>query len=240
MLNKKYLRLVFFYLLASCSTLLLANTTKRDSLIQKLNKSKQDTIRVNILNEIGEITSRTDLNTKLKYTKEALGLAEKLGFANGIARACIGMSNYYAILGVTDSNEIYLLKAEKILLKIKNKSGLAKVYGNIGALNYGLGNLEKSLSYFQKASSYFEQTNDKANLAKAHILIASILQGINNFKDAMIHLQSAEIINKELNNEIGLVETYLNIGIIHKKKIEFRHCSYVLQQSISVCRKKRR
>ncbi|CAG0996493.1 MAG: tetratricopeptide repeat protein [Bacteroidetes bacterium] len=219
MLNKKYLRLVFFYLLASCSTLLLANTTKRDSLIQKLNKSKQDTIRVNILNEIGEITSRTDLNTKLKYTKEALGLAEKLGFANGIARACIGMSNYYAILGVTDSNEIYLLKAEKILLKIKNKSGLAKVYGNIGALNYGLGNLEKSLSYFQKASSYFEQTNDKANLAKAHILIASILQGINNFKDAMIHLQSAEIINKELNNEIGLVETYLNIGIIHKKRL---------------------
>jgi len=216
---KRFIHLCFHLLL--CNIVFVQANPVKDSLLLLLKESKQDTNRVNILNHLGEITERSNPEEKLKYTKEALILSEKLIFLEGMARACLGMSNYYSLLGLPDSNEIYLLKSEKILLKTNNQAGLAKVYGNMGALHYKLGNTEKAITYFQKALTIFEKIKDKPNIAKANVQISLILQGINNYSDAMKHLTDAEKINNEIGNETGLIEAYLNIGIIHKKTLNF-------------------
>src|SRR6516165_10806768 len=67
-----------------------------DSLIAMLQKTKEDTTRVNLLNQISLSYSNTSAENAIKYGTQARQLAESIGYAHGLAYALknIGIAYY--------------------------------------------------------------------------------------------------------------------------------------------------
>ncbi len=97
-------------------------------------EARQDTAQVNLLNKQGFSIRLTDHEQTIKKAQQALELAQKLNFVNGIAES-------YRILGVGEaySHNITLamanyLNALSYFKRSNNLLGQAKVYNNIGNL----------------------------------------------------------------------------------------------------------
>ena len=97
-------------------------------------EGNQDTAQVNLLNKQGYSMRLTDHEETIKKAQQALELAQKLDYKNGIAES-------YRILGIGEaySHDITLaianyLNALSYFKRANNLLGQAKVYNNIGNL----------------------------------------------------------------------------------------------------------
>src|SRR6185369_8296346 len=87
---KKYFQLlyIFFFIVILLPWNLSAQNTKIDSLLTILSHSKEDSNKVNILNDIGrEFINVGNYDGAIKYSTDAKTLAEKSEFKKGIAKA---------------------------------------------------------------------------------------------------------------------------------------------------------
>ncbi len=108
-------------------------STKTDSLQKLLHTQKEDTNRVNILNNLSrELWQKGDYSQAKIYAEDADSLSEKLNFKKGIANA----KNNIAIIYYEQGNYTDALKENFSALKIReeigDKNGIASSHNNIG------------------------------------------------------------------------------------------------------------
>ncbi len=108
------------------------NQQKIDSLLICLEEETVDTLKVNILNELGLEFTKTKPEKAKIYAKQALSLGMKCVYKKGIAFS-------YKIIGYTNilkgnySEALeYHLKSLKIYKEINNKSGISNILSFIG------------------------------------------------------------------------------------------------------------
>jgi adenylate cyclase len=122
---------------------------------------KDDKGIANLLNNIGAVYKDQGVDDKaLEYCLRSLTYAEK---ANDTLRLTAALGTIASIYhNKKDPQALgYLMKA----LKISGKEFIAVLYGNIGEVNYDLGedaeknhDLEKAANYFREALKYYEQS----------------------------------------------------------------------------------
>ena len=145
----------------------LTDSLKIDSLKKVLQKVKEDTNKVNTLNELSSaIQQVSDDSSSLQYAKKALLLSEKLNFKKGEADA------NYNIGGIKFSNdyfnqsiypEVYknYFDALQLYEELGDKEGVAQCYFGIGQLKFNQGNYPDALKNFYSALKFYEQLGEK-------------------------------------------------------------------------------
>jgi len=258
----------------------LASAQNRvDSLNAALkNHPQEDTIKVNILNELSYQYRWIDFTNSQQYAEQALIIAQHLLFNKGIATAYYRIGHCYWAMGDNDlaiekgmetvaiadrenfkpilaegfqilargymdqreskKAELYINKAEKISLQLKNWDLLARVYNLAGVIQFLQEDKDTALQLYTKALSIVEERPiSKAQLSQITANIGECYLDTNPdlaftyFKSALLIATSPKTRNKSAEAAISAIIGNASIG-----KGNHSEAEYYLQKSLRLSR----
>ncbi len=137
--------------------------TKVDSLIYQMEQAS-DTVKVNLLNDIGVELQYNDPHRALDYAKEGLQLAERLDYKRGIANLYNDIGVIYGIQADYYKALEYFLKSLEIKEAIGHPRGIANSLNNIAEVYKFQNDHKNAIAYFKKALEIKRSLPDKRNL----------------------------------------------------------------------------
>jgi tetratricopeptide (TPR) repeat protein len=195
-----------------------------DSLKKVLQTEKEDTNKVNMLNEVSEkFLSINDYKNAMRYANEALALAGKFNFKKGKADATYNVAEtkghqYYTNPNTYSELYIYYFDALKLYEELGEKKGIAKSYESIGALKYNQGNYAEALNNDYTALKFFEQSGDLQSSARVLSNISYTYYNQDNISEALKNCFLCLKLYEGLKDTIHVATTNMDIGRIYLKQ----------------------
>ena len=206
-----------------------------DSLLAELPRQREDTNMVNILNTLSrEHKHLGNYDTALYYADQALGQADKIAFAFGIAMACNRKGNVYLDLGDHARALEYYRKALGIYGQGGNRSGIALILGNIGVVYEGQNDYPKALEYYQSALTADEQLGNVESVARHLGNMAHVYIELSEYPRALQYLQRALTINERYGNTRRLAINLASIGNVYDHMHDFPKALEYYQRALSI------
>ena len=203
-----------------------SQTSRTDSLESLLHRyTAEDTIRVNLLNEIASDLRYYDYEKSLYYCEKAIELADKLDFKKGKAESFNTIGVNYYMKGKDSLSFKYYTKSLKLHEELGNKIGISISYNNMGVIYSNWGNYSMSIESYKKAIKINEEIGQEANAAKALNNIGVIYYELEDYDKALeyyeknIKLNEENIIpGKDLDQKRSICNTLNNIALIYEKQ----------------------
>lgn len=169
-------RIVWCMLLSSVILNSQGQSGKVDSVSALLDAHPaQDTIRVNLLNELSWQNISINNYKVRDYADQALVLATRLSYAKGIARANNRLSRAAWTLGESDGAIEYALRAESIIEKEKlGDELLAECYQTLGFAYLEIRELSKAEFYFRASERKHKQGKNSSFLFRTYLGLSTI------------------------------------------------------------------
>jgi signal transduction histidine kinase/Tfp pilus assembly protein PilF len=196
-----------------------------DSLLVELPKMKDDTLKVNLTNELASEYQSINLEKTFIYANKSLVLANKINWKDGIANSYKNLGNYY--IGKSELEKA--VQSYNLGFKsTSNKKLQAKMVMGIGIVYYMQSNYPKTLEYNFQALKIFEDLKDKSNYAKMLRNIATTYVQIGDYNKALKNYIKILKLNTSIENsafngmilrEIGLC--YMNLKNYNQATIYF-------------------
>jgi signal transduction histidine kinase len=184
--------------------------------------TKQDTARVNRLNELCNITPRLSNEDLEKYGNEALELSRKLAYPRGEGFALMTQARLQLSKSRADSAESLILQADAIAKKVDDQVLQAWVYLRRSGL-YGMVDLKQKISWLLKAEEIAVKLNDKYLTLLIHDNLTSIYFALGDYVAALDYAVSELKLAGELNEAkykyygmSNLADLYIMIGEYEK------------------------
>ncbi|MES2591512.1 MAG: tetratricopeptide repeat protein [Bacteroidota bacterium] len=203
-----------------------AQNSTIDSLLQVLKTAKEDTSKVNTLNQLGlQYISISSNDLSLQYSQQAHKLTEHLisintkdtelrvlKKANALAYNTIGRANLN--VGNYETALDCFLKSLKLKEEMGDQKGIANAYNNIGIIYYYRGNYEKSLENYLKSLKIREDINDKPGTAMTYSNIGTVYINQENYEKALPNFYKYLKVSTEIGDKQGMCNSYNNIGLV--------------------------
>jgi tetratricopeptide (TPR) repeat protein len=174
----------------------------------------EDTARVNQLNKEGFKARLSDHDATVKKGEQALELAMKLNYVNGMAEA-------YRIMGIGEDYANHEAKAISdysyalsYFKKARNMLGQAKVYNNIGNL-YLRVDYDQALDYLEKGLALAQAINNTKMIAGAELNIGNVYVRKKNFSLALDYYNKSQELYRQLKDQQMLIFCLQNKGVIY-------------------------
>jgi adenylate cyclase len=189
-----------------------------DSLLQELPKQKEDTNKVNILNELSYCYYTVDPDVGIKYGQESVALATYLGYKNGLARAYIASGYNYLRKSDNPKALEYYQQSLKLYGETGYKKGIASATSCIGLLYLSDGNYSKALYHFLRALKIYEEIGNKDGIAMACDNIGDTYKEEKNYPKALEYTFTSLKINEEIGKRTGIALSTEGIGEIYERQ----------------------
>ena len=160
------------------------------------------------------------LDKALVCYEKALGLLEKLGIKEEIAKVYVGIGNVCQIKGESDEALRYYEKVFELQGERGIKELLAVAIGSKGNVYFDKGKLDKALVYYERAFKMFEELDSKENLAKGITSKGNVYFSNDKRDKALECYQQALKLDEELGCKEGIAADLGNIGNIYFTKGE--------------------
>ena len=182
--------------------------------------ASQDTAQVNLLNKQGFTSRLTDHDQTIKKGQQALDLAKKLNYINGIAEA-------YRVMGIGEAyanQEAKAISDYSYALSFFRKSGnvlgQAKVYNNIGVLYLTI-DYDQSLDYLQKGLNIAQNLGNTRLIASTTLNIGSVYLRKKSFSLALDYYTKSQELFTKLDDQTNMIICLQNIGVIYYKEKQY-------------------
>jgi tetratricopeptide (TPR) repeat protein len=138
-LKVKVSKLLPFLFLLFAGTIISAQDSRIDSMVIALQGMREDTVKVNTMNEIAAAIYRTDPDKAISYSQEAKALAEQLIFPRGLALAYknIGLG-YYMQGNYVEASKNWEPSME-IYQELGDDQMVANILNNLGSVYVTIG-----------------------------------------------------------------------------------------------------
>ena len=192
-----------------------------DSLLTSLQSAKDDTDKVNKLNQISlEFENQTDYIKAKVYSMQAINLAKRLTYKKGEALANKRIGNIYFDQGDYSKAIEFYYNTLKIYEEIKDKKGISSINTNIGNTYSCQKDDQKAIAYFNKSIKGLDELKMQKSTQyfNALIGIGTAYEHLSNFDKAIEFYSKCQIIAAETNDLEGAAISYNNIGNIYKEQ----------------------
>ncbi|MDO9186808.1 MAG: tetratricopeptide repeat protein [Bacteroidia bacterium] len=193
-----------------------------DTLITLLKKDKEDSSKVNHLNDLGWALMYQNLDSSILLGNQALEIINHLNSIKGKRKFAL-LANTYGNLGVYHLNKAdfpraldFTLKALKLNEEIGNKKSISKNFCNIGIAYAFQLNYPRALDYYFKALNLAQEQNDKNLAAAVMHNIAGVYLSMHDFHQAIYYSLKSLKIKEELGNNNSIARTLDIIGNIYE------------------------
>jgi len=188
--------------------------------------------RVDVLNELGYKYWVVDSKKSINYGKEALELAEKLSYSNGIAMAKRVLGVAYWTLGKPKLALENLTEAQKEYKEINDEEGEANCLMNAGMVYADLEDYDKALKIYDKSIEKFTKLNLKSRVATTFTKIGTVLIQQNKLDKAKEYLTNALNMHSENNYVYGIGEANNRLGNLFLLEGELEQAEYYINKAI--------
>lgn len=208
------------YLFFLLSAILVAQQRDIDSLEnQLLNPKLADSIRLNLLTDLGYYYYSINAEKGLKVLDEALILAKSLKDTDKEARAYQYKGHNYSTIG-NDSMALAMYdKAGKIYKAANNYNKQARLIYNKGLIYFNKSNYVKANKCNVEAFDAFKKANDSVLMAKMLNSIGINYMYLSDYPSSLSKYLEALTIYKNLKDTLSLdfANTTQNLGILYTK-----------------------
>lgn len=218
------------------SSLLILNynsvaQNRKDSLLQVLEKSKNNSAKIFLLIEIAKEQTKSDkkiVNPSIKQESiQSLPSRNNVEITTQSSRNKFRKESYSNRISKEKKQKIskiqsktaaqYLEEALKLSFKLKNKKGKALAYKAIGDLNYQSKNYQLAAENYEKSIPILKEIKDKKNLELAYQYLGLSYDALKKFDKSLSSYESASSISNKKSDsyafnqrKIGQVKTKLN------------------------------
>ena len=177
-----------------------------DSLKKALQTQKEDTNKVKLLNTLSYSYAFSSPDTGLTYAQQALDLAEKLNFGQGIFDAEFSLSASLLTLGNYPLLLNYSFKELSLAKKLNQPKEIAIANGMLAECYYNLGEYNTSLQYERAVIKIMEQ-NFSDKIYFMWIQMSRVFQSMNQPDSALLYARNAyqKIKGTQIPGEISLL-----------------------------------
>ncbi len=181
-------------------------------------QTAQGVQKVHILNDLCWEYRTSDHDKAIEYGLQALGLAEQLGYTNGMARSLNALGLVYRRRGNYPQALEYHLKSLKISEEIHDTLRTGASLNNIGLLYLGQGNYTLALEYFERELKVYESANDKSGIGAAMQNIGMVYSRQGKYSLALEYLVKSLAITEQLSDEAGVAECMVEIATLYARQ----------------------
>jgi tetratricopeptide (TPR) repeat protein len=202
-----------------------------DKLTAQLSVHKAaDTVRVNLLNNLGYEYWIVDPVKSEDYGKQALQLATSLTYKPGIAFAnrVVGVSHWAR--GQYPEALQYLMNGLVVYQNIQDKRGMGKIYSNIGLVHHDQRTYPLALKYFELALATADIIHDTELKMGVLSNLGTTYLHTKDYAKAEMYYTHYLKISEKINSKYDIAESYSNLGQLNleRNKVETA-LSYFLQ-----------
>jgi two-component system, sensor histidine kinase and response regulator len=180
-----------------------------DSLQQILKKTKIDTIKIKLLNEIALHNIYVNIFDAKKNAETALALAKKIKFEVGIAQTYITFAHIYYTQGNHKQSIENALDALRMFEKLGNQLGVANGYNILGITYIEQRNYTEAEKVLRQALDIYKNLDDKNKTAIALGNLGLIFAEQETYKTAQKYYLESLTIYRQNKDSIG-ISTMLN------------------------------
>ena len=207
---------LFFLLIFILIKFICISQTPRD-LFRKLNTSRVDTQKINILNSLTKIYINKNLDSAKIFNNKSLFISNQTPFYHyqygGYFNKAIILKKEKKL----DEALIYSNKALEIAIKSANKSDESNALVLKGTI-HGYTNKDKlALEYFYNAVEISKTTKIKKDLLLAHVSLGIHLKKLNKITDALQQMLYAIKIAEDLKDSSSLFTICINLGSLYER-----------------------
>lgn len=208
-----------------------------DSTLRVLKKSKNDTSKVILLQEIAGHYNITDLPKGKKYGFEALELAQELNFDFGEILANNVIANYYQ----RTNNYKLALKhyndALAISKRIKSDKGLAIVYNNIGIVHTNQGKYQLAIENYLLALKSEERQHNKIGVAQGYNNIGVVYYYMGNLEKTIEYISKSVKISEKIGRDSDVINGCVNMAAIAELQEDYAGAIKYYEKALRLTRK---
>jgi tetratricopeptide (TPR) repeat protein len=208
-----------------------------DSLFQVLKSHPQeDTIKLNLLNEVAYAYSSVDPGKGLQTADEAISLAKKLHNNMKLAGSYTNKGvNYNAQGNYSLALEMYNTSLQ-MHEQMHNEIGIAKVLHNMGIIQSQSGNYYKALEYHKKSLVILTELNEKQRMSNSLNSIGVNYMYLADYPRSLDYFLKALQIYDKLGDKqsSARANTLTNIGIIYKDLANFEKSLEYHQKALNI------
>ncbi len=213
---KKIIILLFIFYVGS----VFSQNSHIDSLLSVLEKTKIDTSKVLLLNEIADFIKISNNEKALEYAKQAINIGKKSDFKRGLAIVYKTTGIIYFFRGDIDNAFENFDLSLNIYQDIGDLNGAAGSYINKGIIYKNIRKTGKAHESFKKALKIYHEIEDKEGTALAYLNIGQLHRKEGNYRGALENLLKSRKLYEETKNKIKIAEVYKTIGVIHGDRNE--------------------
>ena len=225
--------IVMFLVLSANQT--LAQNTTIDSLINIVQKGKQDTTTVAALNALSsELLQTEELDKAKAYADQAIALAEQLDFKKGKAYAQknVGLTYYY------EGNYLKVLEYWTQSLEsfelAQDSLGIANLTNNLGAVYRDQGGYAKAITYYLRSLRISEKLNDTLRIATALMNIGNVYGDNKEYDKALENYNETQPYLKSLNEPQITAGYLMSVGEIYGKQKDYKKALTFLEEALKI------
>ena len=204
-----------------------------DSLTHALAKSRPDTNRVNILNELSYLHWDVAPLKGEAYAKSALRLADSLKYAKGVYTAHSRLGTNYFSRGNFQMALKEYVSSRQLAQLANDENAIWSTEFNMALVYKSLGNNDLALKKYKTIAANELKTSNYQSLAETYNNIADLFRQMNKYDSSIFYAKSAlELLKYDENNYLTKY-LYINIGSYYYQRREFysglRYCAKAIQ-----------
>lgn len=220
----KVLYIFIYSIFLLYSTPLFSQSNRSDSLKKELTKTKNDSIKISLLNRL--IDNEPEVTVYTKYYEQLLKISEKNAQKLESPLDTFYFKNYattlnnIAAINQLKGNSVESLQMFKQALKIyeqlNDKSNITACLINIGGAFDNQGDMKKALEYYHKALRILESNPNKEALVVCLINLGNVYKKLNDYPTALKYYETCLKVSLENKDKKGIAASYNYIGIIYQ------------------------
>ncbi|MBI4929983.1 MAG: tetratricopeptide repeat protein, partial [Bacteroidetes bacterium] len=198
-----------------------AQQSKIDSLKSLIDKSVNDSLKVNLYIDISYEFTRKNPDEAIMYAKQGYDLAGKINFINGMGVCEANIALAYYSKGDYKQAIEHNLTALQLKEKTGDKTAIAYSLNNIALVYDEMHDYKQALSFYKRAEQILRETNNKRGLASVQNNIGEIYYSVGKNDSALYYYNLSLQAMKELNNKNAIGMIYTNFASIYFDKEEY-------------------
>ncbi len=226
---------VFILILSAITVRAFAQEPKAiDSLKNLISKAKEDTAKVNLLDDLCWEYLYYDPQKCLPFAEQAIQLAHQLGYEKGEGKLLNTMGVAYANLTMFEKAKERYQKALILKDKTGDELGKAKTLVNIGNLYLFQADYNEAISSYTMALPIFEKLGHRQNMATTYGNIASIYERQQNYELELFYAEKSLKIAQEVGYLVTIMDSKILIGNVYKTQKKYTDALHIYEEALAI------
>lgn len=187
------------------------------ALEEKLAYMADDTIKANVLLQLGEHYCSIDNDKALEYLQEAYTISTASKYKAGMGKSMLWQGRVYYYKDDYRLGLKYFDRAKTILENTKEFDDLSFVYFGKGEIFKIRGDYIHALEMYQEAVKIAEKTGNKKHISSYYGSIGVVLLNRNDIEKALGYFKKAIAIKEAINDQKGISNILTCMGITYEK-----------------------